>query len=164
VYLKDRKEIQRTARVFRGWLGDRTAHAGFKYGELDWQGNPQRPVGINPKGATRNGQNVDGVLPDDMRRGGPLRFPPGKTKYVWEALQGAIVQAEILYRAGYDTWEWEDRAILRAVEFLYRIGWKAEGDDTWQIWLVNRRYGTSLPTSDKARPGKNMGWTDWTHR
>jgi hypothetical protein len=164
VYLKDRKEIERTARVFRGWLGDRRAHAGFKYGELDWQGNPQRPVGINPKGATRNGQNIDGVLPDDMRRGGPLRFPPGKTKYVWEALQGAIVQAEILYRAGYDTWEWEDRAILRAVEFLYRIGWKAEGDDTWQIWLVNRRYGTSLPTSDKARPGKNMGWTDWTHR
>jgi len=163
LYLGDQKELQRAARVFKGWLGDRKAFAGFKYGDLDWQADPSSPVGINPKGATKNGHLIDGVLPDDMRRGGSLRFPPGKTQYAWEALQGAVVQAEILHRAGYDAWEWQDRALLRAVEFLYRIDWKAEGDDRWQIWLINRRYGARFPTPEKPHPGKNMGWTDWTH-
>ena len=80
-----------------------------------------------------------------------------------EPLQGALVQAELLHRAGYLVWEWEDRALLRAAQFLYDIGWQPDGDDEWLPWLINFAYETDFPSSTPVRPGKNMGWTDWTH-
>jgi hypothetical protein len=162
VYLGDHDELARTAAVFKGYLGDRS-YASFKYGELSWQANRQEPVGINPLGAVRDGHSIDGIMPDDMRRGSSYQWPPKRTGYPWEALQGAVVQAEILNRAGYDAWEWEDRALLRAVQCLHRLGWVAEGDDQWTPWLVNYRYGTNFPAPSPARFGKTMGWTDWTH-
>jgi hypothetical protein len=168
VYLGDAAEIQRCAQVFKGWLGDRGSYAGFDYGELSWQADPSRPVGVNPAGATKQGYSVDGAIPDDMRRGCSFQMPPCATSYAWEAMQGAVAQAEILSRQGYDAWEWQDRALLRAVQFLYDLdrqygGWWASGDDEWQVWLVNAAYGASFPTEIPARSGKNMGWTDWTH-
>ena len=111
----------------------------------------------------KDGHSIDGALPEEMRRGGDFQWPPAQTGYAWEGLQGAIVQAEILHRAGYDTWQWEDQALLRAVEFLESIGWSADGDDRWQIWLINYAYGTSFSTQTAVSPGKNMGWTDWSH-
>jgi myo-inositol-hexaphosphate 3-phosphohydrolase len=163
VYLGDRTELERTARVFKGWLGDRASYAGFDYGDLDWQCDPARPVGVNPLGCVKQGRNIDGALPEEMRRGGGFRWPPSETGYAWEGMQGALAQAHILARAGYPTWDWQDRALLRATQFLYGIGWVPEGDDTWQPWLVNWAYGTSFATVNPARPGKNVGWTDWTH-
>ncbi|MCI0649688.1 MAG: DNRLRE domain-containing protein, partial [Chloroflexi bacterium] len=50
LYLGDTAELQDAANVFKGWLGDRNAYAGFNYGDLDWQCNPSAPVGINPAG------------------------------------------------------------------------------------------------------------------
>ncbi len=161
-YLGDRAELDRTAKVFAGWLGNRTSYASFKYGELDWQCNPSAPVGINPKGCTKNGRNIDGAQPEEMRRGGSFTWPPTPTGYAWEALQGGIVQAYILKRAGYPVFDWADKALLRAYQFVYSIGWKDEGDDRWQVWLLNQAYGTNYPTTT-AGHGKNMGWTDWTH-
>jgi hypothetical protein len=138
LYLGDRADLDRAARVFRGWLGDRASYAGFEYGELDWQANPAQPVGINPMGAQLGGHSVDGVLPDDQRRSGAFVWPPTKENYVWEALQGAVAQAVMLERAGYDVWSWSDRALLRAVTWLHtQASFPAEGDDTW-TWLVNR--------------------------
>lgn len=163
LYLGDTAELERTAQVFKGWLGDRTAYAGFTYGNLSWQADPDEPVGINPPGAEKEGHSIDGALPEEMRRGGRFRWPPRKTNYPWGALQGALVQAELLHRAGYPTWEWEDKALLRAVQFLYDIGWDAQGDDEWQIWLVNHAYSSNFPAPLPSKPGKNMGWTDWTH-
>jgi hypothetical protein len=161
MYLGDTSDLARAAIVFKGWLGDRAAYAGFAYGDLAWQSDPRNPVGINPKGATLNGQSVDGVLPDDQRRAGGFTWPPQKENYVWEALQGALVQAHLLKRAGYDVWNWSDRALLRAVQWEYSVAnFPATGDDTWQIWIVNRAYGTSFPTSS-AGVGKNMSYTDW---
>lgn len=164
VYLGDAAELERTATIFRAYLGDLSASNNFEFGDdLSWQANPNQPVGVNPKGATKEGHSIDGALPEEMRRGGRFRWPPRETGYPWEGLQGAIVQAEILRRAGYPAWEWQDRALLRAVQFLYDINWKPEGDDEWQIWLINRVYGTNFPTTSPADAGKNMGWTDWTH-
>ena len=163
IYLGDSVELERTAAVFHGWLGDRTAYSGFSYGDLSWQADPENPVGINPLGAMKDGHSIDGALPEEMRRGGPFQWPPVHTGYAWEGLQGALVQAELLQRAGYPAWEWEDRALLRAVEFLYDIGWAPTGDDEWQIWLINHAYGVSYATNPTALPGKNMGWTSWTH-
>jgi hypothetical protein len=163
VYLGDEADLTRAAQVFKGYLGDRDTYDGFRYGKLDWQADPARPVGINPVGATIDGRSVDGVLPDDQRRGGRFRWPPPRENYVWEALQGATVQAELLSRQGYDAWEWEDRALLRAVTWLHdEAEYPAEGDDRWIPWLVNRAYGTRFPTEETST-GKSMGFTDWTH-
>ncbi|HYM81860.1 MAG TPA: alginate lyase family protein [Candidatus Limnocylindria bacterium] len=167
-YLSDAGELARTAQVFKGYLGDRSSYAGFDYGELSWQADPARPVGINPRGAVKNGESIDGVIPDDMRRGCAFQFPPCPTGYPWEALQGATVQAEILNRQGYDSWNWQDQALKRAVQFLHQLdqrygGWWAGGDDEWNVWLVNRATGSQFPTESPAGAGKIMGWTDWTH-
>ncbi len=75
---------------------------------------------LNPSGATKEGESIDGALPSEMRRGGSFRFPPKRTEYPWGGLAGAVVQAEILSRQGYDAWSWSDRALRRATEFLRR--------------------------------------------
>ncbi len=165
-YLGDTHDLERAARVFRGWLGDRSAYAGFKYGELWWQADPDAPVGINPKGSTRAGHSIDGVLPDDQRRSGPFAWPPPHENYVYGALQGALVQAVILHNAGYgDVWQWQDRALLRAFQWLYSAAdYPALGDDTWEPFVVNYYYASRFPAAVPARPGKIAGWTDWTHQ
>jgi PKD repeat protein len=162
-YLGDTAELERCARVLRGWLGDRSAYAGFEYGALDWQADPARPVGINPAGARRDGHSIDGVLPDDQRRSGAFVWPPPRENYVWEALQGALAQALILTRAGHDAFGWSDQALLRAVTWLHeQCDYPASGDDTWQPHLVNYAYAASFPAPVPSSPGKNVGWTDWT--
>jgi len=163
-YLDDGEEIQRAAQVFKGWLGDRQAYQGFRFRDLSWQGDARAPVGINPVGAVRRGFSVDGVLPDDQRRGGGFQWPPAKENYVYSALQGALVQAIILDRLGYPVWEWQDQALLRAFNWLYeKADYPAVGDDTWQPYVINYFYNSNFPTSKPAKSGKNVGWTDWTH-
>jgi hypothetical protein len=168
-YLGDDEDLARAAAVFKGFLGDRESYAGFVYDEdISWQADKERPVGINAPGATIDGNDVDGLLPEEARRVGSFVWPyPVEAKgsnYVWEALQGVTVQAELLHRAGYDSWNWQDRAVYRAFRWLYEVAdFPAEGDDTWQVWLVNRAYDVGLPTISPTKPGKNMAFTDWTH-
>ena len=124
-YLGDSAQLARTAQVFRGWLGDRTAYASFTYGDLSWQCTSSQPVGIDPP-CLKSGIDIGGAMPDDMRRGGSFQWPPLATGYPWEALQGAVLEAELLRAAGYDAWSWSNKAILRAVRFLYeRANWPA---------------------------------------
>ena len=163
-YLGDTAELARTAQVFHGWLGDRGSYAGFKYGDVSWQCDATKPVGINPKGCVKSGRVLDGALPDDMRRGGSFQWPPASTGYPWEAMQGATLQALILDRAGYDAFAWNDRAILRAASFLYdRALWLPSGDDTWQPWVLNKVYNMTWSASSPAHAGKNMAFTDWLY-
>lgn len=165
LYLGDQAEFENAVAVFRAFLGDRSANADFKYGDLSWQADPASPVGINPPGAVIEGHDVSGVLPDDQRRGGDFSWPPPQENYVYEALQGALAQAVIASRNGYpDVWTWSDSALLRAFEWLHEeAGFPPEGDDTWETHLVNHYYGTDFPSTIPARAGKNVGWTDWTH-
>jgi len=162
LYIGDKAELTRAAQVFKGWLGDRDSYAGFDYGELWWQADPAKPVGINPKGSTIQGHSVDGAQPEELRRGGAFKWPPAKTDYCWEGLQGPTAAVHMLMRAGLPAHEWCDKALLRAVAFLYDIGWEATGDDKWQIPLINYIYGTNYPVTGGGR-GKNVGWTLWTH-
>ncbi len=158
IYLGDTADLGRAAAVFRGWLGERSAYAGFSYGELDWQSNPSAPVGINPRGAKIDGHSVDGVLPDDLRRSGGFTWPPPAENYVYEALQGAILQAELLSRAGYASYQWGDSALARAYAWLYNVAaFPAEGDDSWQPHLVNARYGTGY-SGARARRAREGLW------
>ena len=168
-YLGDRAELARVAQVFKGWLGDRSSYAGFNYGDLTWQANPSAPVGINPAGAQKGGMKVDGALPEEMRRGGGFSTTPGGTGYPWGGLEGAVVTAEILHRQGYDAWNWQNQALRRGVQFLYDLdrqqgGWWVSNDDEYVPWMINDVYGTSFPVSAEIGEGKNMGFTNWTHR
>jgi hypothetical protein len=165
LYLGDADDFCRAARVFRGWLGDRDVYAGFKWGrDLSWQADARKPVGINPAGALRQGHSIDGVLPDDQRRAGSFAWPPPVTNYAYGALGGALAQAVILQRQGYDAWQWQDRALLRAFAWLNdQASFPSKGDDTWQPHLINHVYGTHFPAPLPSRPGKNVGFTDWTH-
>ena len=127
---------------------------------------PRSPVTYQPP--QRSPIGVRSVVSLEMRRGGSLSTPPRHTGYPWEALQGSVVAATLLGRAGFDAWNWGDQAIRRAVGFLERLdsrwgGWWAKGDDTWQLFLINRAYGTRFATDPHATFGKNVGWTAWTH-
>jgi hypothetical protein len=170
IYLGDQADLARAAAVFKGYLGDRGAYHGFRFGsDLSWQPDPSRPVGVVPAGAVKEGQSLSGALPDDMRRGCPMQIPPCPTGYPWEAMQGAVMQAELLSRQGYDAWNWGDRALERAAAYLMDLAsrygaeaWRPSGNDVWVAWLLNRRYGMRLPVSSPTRPGRGMGFTDWT--
>lgn len=169
VYLGDATELARTAKVFQGWLGDRSAYSGFKFGsDVSWQADPSRAVAIDGAGTTKayDGATIalDGALPDEMRRGSTFRWAPTYTGYPWEALQGAVLQAEILHHAGYDSWNWSGKALYRAARWLYTTAnWPAVGDDRWQPWLIDARTGASLPRPSTTTPGKNFGFADWLY-
>ncbi len=163
-YLGDAAELERAAHVFRGWTGERDGWQGFRFGAEDWQPEEGRRFAVNPRGTVRAGHDLGGVLPDDQRRSGPLRWPPPKENYVYEALQGAVAQAVLLERLGFDAFSWGDRALLRAFEWLHdEADFPATGDDTWLPHVVNGAYGTTFPAPIPARPGKAIGFTDWTH-
>jgi hypothetical protein len=163
VYLGDSTDLARAAHVFQGWLGDRSAYSGFSYGDLSWQANPGAPVGINPLGAMKAGRSIDGALPEEMRRGCSFRWPPCSTGYPWGGLEGALIEAQLLSRVGYDAWNWSDKALLRAARFLSSLGWWNDGDDQWMPFLINHVYGTRFPTRLVASTGKSFGYTDWLY-
>lgn len=169
LYLKDQQDLDKAIKVFQGWLGDRSQYASFRYGELSWQCDAANPVGVNPA-CTKNGLDLNGSLTDDQRRCGTFVNPPCKTDYSWEGLQGAVVAAELLHRQGYPSYQWSNQGMLRTINWLYNTtfsdgkNFPAVGDDTWMIWIINKRYSKSFPTSAATSPGKMMGYSDWTHK
>jgi hypothetical protein len=164
LYLGDRADVDNAVLVMRGWLGDRSVYTGFSFGELTWQADPLQPVAVQPKGATREGYPLDGLLAEELRRCGAFQWPPCLPGYSWGALEGAIVTLYMLHRQGLPAREWSDRALLRAYSWLYGPGNDpATGNDRWQPYLINYLFGTTFPTVTAPKPGKNMGWTDWTH-
>lgn len=164
LYLGDRTDFDRAVVVFRGWLGNRAAYAGFKYGSLSWQSDPAAPVGINPQGATIQGQSVDGALPEEMRRAGDFRWPPPKENYAWTGLEGAYMQAIILARNGHpDVWQWENRALLRAYKWMVEVvGYAPVGNDAWQTHVVNWAYGTTYAAAVPCDISRAVGFAEWT--
>lgn len=134
------------------------ADKGFKFGKDWWQADPARPLVINPKG-TMNGDFVlDGLQPEEMRRGnsdnGIFQAPPATTLYPFEALQGMVTAARILDRRGMSIWGEGDNALYRAAYALQvylagRFGteaftWTFRGDDIWTLGFIDDAYGTSL--------------------
>jgi hypothetical protein len=150
--------------VCKGFMGNDTSYNfldsdfGGPSANIDnsWQENQGAgdKEGINPVGATSNGNNVDGCLPDDMRRlndascascavnpsivcynradsidGGT---PAGidATNYPWEGLQGLVMQAYLLSRCGWASFSWEMSAVERTHKFLY-LTYGLRAQDTW---------------------------------
>jgi hypothetical protein len=152
-------------RVFRGFLGDDGAYEfprgafGGGVNDNSWQSesDPDEHEGVAPLGARiphGTGLDVDGCLPEEMRRLGALDclscgvvpsllcynaadtrdggVPPGfsATGYPWEALQGLVMQAYLLSRTGFDAFGWEDAAVERAHRFLF-VTYGLRPQDTW---------------------------------
>jgi hypothetical protein len=160
-YIEDWADVRTAARVTAGWMGYPRAYAGFSWGDLDWQGGPA-PLGINLPGARLQGHSVDGVLPDDQRRGGAFEWPPPCENYVWEALQGVVTELVVLDRLGLDMWTLRSSAPLRAVRWLHiEANCPAEGDDTWIPHVINKRYDRNFPAPIPSRHGKGPGFADW---
>lgn len=167
-FLGDSEAMAQVAQVFAAWVGEEDRGARFRFGEdLSWQPEGDQLFGVNPVTAVREGHSLNGVLPDDQRRGGSFRWPPPKEPYVWEALQGAVVTAQILHDNGYTAWQWGDQALLRAVNWLVgECSFRPVGDDLWVLALIDYNYGTQFTTREeqlRAKPGKNMGFIAMSH-
>lgn len=166
IYLQDEAELKAVADIFKTWTGEQSLHKKFKFRKVElWQADPEKPLAITPKGAIKNGHNIDGVLPDEQRRAGAFSWPPAQENYVYEGLQGALAQAIFLYNAGYDVFSWGDKALLRAFKWLHeQADYPARGDDTWQPHVINHFYGSAFPAPVPSRPGKTLGYTDWIYQ
>jgi len=187
-YIGDDADWAQAVRVFRGWLGDRSQYASFEWGSLSWHYDEGEPVGINPVGATKfatdDVYDIDGVLPDDQRRNGDLQWPPPRTAYVYEALQGAVLQAIIIHHCSRGSmgptanpFSWSDKALLRAYKwlddpdrgnFIVNVDYSAqpdpehwndgpETDDYWQIAAVKKRHGSDASTLPAITSGHGIG-------
>jgi hypothetical protein len=165
-YLHDDADVATAAKVFRGFLGDRSAYSGFRRTEdfdPSWSCSPEaewRPV--NPAGCGA----LDGALVEDVSRSAghsPDLDDVGRT-YMWEALGGATLSASLLQRAGFsDVWDWSDRALLRAARFLHRSGGYPPLYSTNQYvpWVLNAAYDVDLGPVQPAGLGRQYGFTDW---
>lgn len=136
--------------------------------DLSWHADQSDLRWINPQGAVKQGVNIDGIIPDDMRRNGSFSNPPPSpsTDYHWEGQQGFVTGARILDRAGMPIYQAADQALYRASYILqvvygstYNSGWKAGGDDLWILKFQDHVYGTNWSGSqDIWGAGKIAGW------
>ena len=93
---------------------------------------------------------------------------PG-VSYTLESLQGLVLQVELLSRNGYpDAWQWSSAALLRTALLVNRSaaaggeGWDGASVNAHLPWILNARYGLSIPTRP-AGFGRTFGFTDWLY-
>ena len=165
LYLGDQQGAGEIALAHRAWLGEDVANQ-LVYTDTAWHPDGAAKAGINRRGAMVDGRNADGIEPEDQRRTGePDGDPVPRGSYPWEALQGAVVTGVLLDRAGLVDIRAGDDALARAFTWLYFVNDNPPGgDDRWLPWLFDRVAGATFPTESPTTPGKNMGWTDWTHQ
>jgi len=155
----DTTDLARAVKVHRGYVGERDQYTGFHFGDLLWQSDKTKPVGINPRGAKISTADVDGVLPDDQRRTAGTPASPNKANYVDQALGELLVTCALLGAPRYG-----DEAVVRAYGWLNRRRFVQLGDDRWQPAMANALYGagTANPASG-TQDGKSFGITDWLY-
>jgi len=173
-YLGDATDLAAATKVTEGFLGDRSAYAGFNQNlssaALSWScsGSVTTYTPVN-SACTKSGINVDGGVVSDVSRGGSLKMPPPDPgiPYQLEAIQGLGLQVELLYQAGDTTaWSWSSSALKRMAGVVTRsaaaggTGWNGTLTARQMPWLLNHRYGLSLPTSASGM-GRAIGFTDW---
>ena len=176
LYLGDASDVSQASRITRGFLGDRSAYAGFgaqlTSAALSWTctGSQSTYTPVNPA-CTRGGINVDGAVVADISRGGSRRWPPGSTgvEYQIESIQGLGLQVELLYQNGYaDAWNWSNQALKRMANVVTRsrasggLGWNGTQAARQMPWLLNLRYGTNIPTAPSGL-GRATAFTDWLY-
>ena len=178
LYLGDDGDLAAAAKVTRGFLGDRAAVRrlrphNLESDDLSWScsGSRRRITPVN-RCLHKSGINLDGGVVADISRGGSLTWPPPKTgvQYQLESIQGLGLQVELLYRNGYaNAWAWSDSALKRMAGLVTPIRRgrrdrleRHEHASRQMPWLLNERYGTSIPTSWSGM-GRGIGFTDWLY-
>lgn len=164
-FVGDSADVTTSARIFAGFLGERSAYSEFQQtDDFDptWSCGPGKWLPINPASCGALG---GAIVEDISRSAGP--FPDADDEglaYSWETLGGLTLAAELLWRAGYsDVWTWGDDAMLRAAQFLHRNGGYPPPFSTNQYvpWVINRVYGVALGPVEPAGSGRQFGFTDW---
>jgi hypothetical protein len=171
LYLDDQRYLSEVVNAHKTFIG-LTVPNHMKCENTTWHAGAEK-FGLNKKGSIRNGINISGAMPEDWRRADyNFSWPPAKTGYMWEGMQGFVATAAMLHRAGLVPFNSGDNAVVRAMDILYGRGeaasnspsfsYPAEGDDTWVPWLVNYFAGTNYPTGSTIG-GKGVAFADWTH-
>jgi hypothetical protein len=163
-YLGDGADLARAWQVFSGystgsWAFQKTADWSAAWSCLPGDGSSRVPIAIN--GACANaGVNLDGAPVEDASRSA---FPVPSGGYVNEAMQGYVVQALLLQRAGYDAFGVGNQAIRRVADFQARNGiWNFHSTGYYVAPVVNRMYGTAYPVLASGY-GRVFGYTDWLY-
>jgi len=155
--------------------------------QYTWQMNPSNSatwVGVNRKGAVRDGHNFDGLQPEEQERGSPnaydrAAFPNdySAVRYNEVALEAHLATVLILHRAGYtDLIDASDQAMLRAAKWIKRAaddqaakGYRYFTDNREAARpLINYFYRSAGLPESRTRDqlwGRAFGfaWTYWTH-
>lgn len=171
LYLADRAAIANSAEILRGWVGEPDGRQDWIYDtdrhDYSWEchyPDVDRYLPVNPAGCERDGLVIDGVIPIDMQRGDGFRVPPKHTQYPRESLQGRTIEAELLHRAGYDSYAWADSGLLRIARRLLAL---SEFNRDWYepamgcYWILAARTGANLPVEAPAT-GRAVAGVDWT--
>lgn len=171
LYLGDSIDVAAASRITRGFLGDRSAYRfpdKMTSAALSWSCAPTIYTPVNGT-CTKGGVNVDGAVIADISRGGARRWPPGSTgiAYQLDSIQGLGLQVELLYQNGYSSaWTWSASALRRMANFVTRsrsgggVGWNGTTAARQMPWLLNKRYGLSIPRVSSGM-GRAIGFTDW---
>lgn len=171
LYLGDTADVAAASKITQGFLGSRTAYRftdRMSWAALSWSCAPSIYTPVN--GVCKKGViNVSGAVIADISRGGSLRWPPGSTgvQYQLDSIQGVGMQVELLYQNGYPTaWDWTASAVKRMADLVTRsksgggTGWNETTASRQMPWLLNRRYGMSIPRRSSGM-GRAIGFTDW---
>jgi hypothetical protein len=171
LYLGDTADVTAASKITAGFLGSRTAYRftdRMSWAALSWSCAPSIYTPVN--GVCKKGViNVSGAVIADISRGGSLRWPPGSTgvQYQLDSIQGVGMQVELLYQNGYPTaWGWTASAVKRMADLVTRsksgggTGWNETTASRQMPWLLNRRYGMSIPRRSSGM-GRSIGFTDW---
>ena len=160
-YLGDKASLAKIADTQEAWLGGAAPNT-LKYSSTNWHAGSPR-AGINTRGATISGKNVDGVIAEDQRRTGEFAWPAPKGSYPHEALQGAVVASVILDRAGVLDFNAGDRALERAERWLITTNANPPANDDGNTpWLLASYGGGTFARTAAPSPGKNIAWAAWT--
>jgi hypothetical protein len=172
-YLGDATDLARSAAAMRSftssvpdgrWDFRPTVH------DMSWQCSyPNTAKYVPVDGAcTRNGHSLNGIMPLDMARGGGYRWAPTYTAYPRENLTGRVIEAQILFRAGYtDVFRWGSYAFTRVTNGLRRMD-GLDGrwfePDALAYRIVATQLGiTGWGLSSRAK-GRAVSGVDWTFR
>jgi hypothetical protein len=163
LYLDDDEELRDARDIWYGWAtGDPDfTPASRVWTDTSWQCDGRRPAGINAEGCTRDGESIDGVLPEDQERCGEFDWPPCETNYVHGATDGMTLAFWMLARQGEDPWAWGDQAALRQMQWKYDVDQPPYAGFRWQIPVIEVAYGMTFPGNDPAAVSTNAGYADW---
>ncbi len=172
-YLGDTTDLARSAAAMRSYTsGVHDGRWDFRptVHDMSWECSYPNTAGYVPinNACTRSGHNLDGIMPLDMARGGGYRWAPTYTSYPRENLTGRVIEAEILYHAGYtDVYHWGSTALGRASAALHRMdaldGRWFESDALAHRIVATRLGVTGWDLSTRAR-GRAVAGVDWTFR